>query len=233
MQSPQLLDNPIWHSLTTEHRSFALGDALALRYLPDIGPLSGIADQSPSSYAALRKLVEPGGAIVLFLADPPRIPAGWQLIRYGMLHQMLYTGAPEPAPALPEPGLTLRPLAEPDVPAMLDLAHLTQPGPFRTRTFQLGNFYGVFQGDKLLAMAGQRLSLPEHAEVSAVCTHPDAQGRGLARLLLTTVMADILQQGKTPFLHVLPDNDRAIRVYQDLGFALRRAFHLTVLQCQP
>jgi predicted GNAT family acetyltransferase len=79
-------------------------------------------------------------------------------------------------------------------------------------------------------MSGQRLSLPGHVEVSAVCTHPDARGRGYAPALMSTVMEHIVEQGKTPMLHSFSSNASAIAVYRSLGFALSRNFHLAVLR---
>jgi predicted GNAT family acetyltransferase len=110
------------------------------------------------------------------------------------------------------------------------LAELTEPGPFRERTIELGAFYGIFEKGRLLAMAGQRMHLPDSVEVSAVCTHPDARGRGYARKLIATVMDEINERGKTPFLHSFADNYSAIRVYERLGFTQRRTFQLAVLK---
>ncbi len=84
-----LLDNPIWNSLRTEHRSLALSEGAALRYPPPIGPLAGAPDQSPESYEGLWTLAGPGGILGLFLPDPPAPPSGWTLIRTGILVQMI------------------------------------------------------------------------------------------------------------------------------------------------
>ena len=113
---------------------------------------------------------------------------------------------------------------------MLELAELTEPGPFRKRTIELGEFHGIFDSGHLAAMAGQRLHLPHFVEVSAVCTHPDARGRGYARSLMSIVIQEILQREKIPFLHSFSDNYPAIRVYESLGFTLRRTLHLAVLK---
>ncbi len=113
---------------------------------------------------------------------------------------------------------------------MVALAELTEPGPFRERTIELGVFYGIFHGDRLVAMAGQRTHLPGHVEVSAVCTHPDARGRGYARQLISTVADEIREREKTPFLHSFTDNYPAIRVYESLGFIESRRFELAVLR---
>ncbi len=112
---------------------------------------------------------------------------------------------------------------------MVALAELTEPGPFRERTIELGKFLGIFHAGRLIAMAGPRLYLPQAIEVSAVCTHPDARGRGYARLLIARIVQDIAQRGKTAFLHSFADNP-AVRVYESLGFRLRRHLHLGVLK---
>lgn len=228
-QTQHPLDNPIWNALLTEHSSFAISNHQARRYPSAIGPLSGITHQSPENYKALRSLAGPEGILVLFCAEKPAPPHGWALIRGGVLTQMICDN-PRPAPLELTRGEVFRPLTSADVPEMVALAQLTEPGPFRERTIELGPFFGIFDDGRLVAMAGERMHLPHHVEVSAVCTHPDARGRGYARMLIAAVMDEIRQRGKTPFLHSLADNDHAIRVYESLGFTQRRTFELAVLK---
>ena len=228
MPAIELLDNPIWNSLSTAHRNFALGDELAKCYPPEVGPLSGLAEQTAAAYEALRATVAPCAIQVLFLEEPPEQRAGWTLIRGGLLSQMVYAGSRTLETEVPNP--QMRRLTPSDVPAMVELARLTEPGPFRNRTHELGAFFGMFAGSRLVAMAGQRTRFPGFVEVSAVCTHPDARGRGYARMLMSAVMELILQERDTPFLHSFADNYAAIRVYEALGFVLRRHFHLAVLK---
>ena len=232
MKNAALLDNPIWSALSTEHQHLSLGDNLARCYLGEIGPLSGVAEQSSSAYEALRALAGSGGILGLFLQEPPIDRAGWSLVRGGALSQMIWAGSVLPEfSALPSSArhhaanLTPR-----DVPAMVELAKLTEPGPFRKRTSELGTFFGIFEDDRLLGMAGQRMRVPGFTEVSAVCTHPDARGRGYARRLMSAVMEDILAHERTPFLHAFADNYSAIRVYEALGYTLRRELHLAILK---
>lgn len=224
-----LLDNPIWNALLTEHSPLAISNHLARRYPAAIGPLSGFAHQSEENYESMRPLAGPGGVVVLFCTEPPAPPPGWTLIRGGLLTQMICE-QPEHARVELTHGEELRPLTAEDVPAMIELAELTEPGPFRERTIELGAFFGVFESGRLLAMAGERLHLPHHVEVSAVCSHPDARGRGYARLLIATVMEEISSRRKTPFLHSFANNDPAIRVYESLGFVERRTFELAVVK---
>jgi GNAT superfamily N-acetyltransferase len=203
----------------------------ARRYPPAIGPLAGTPDQLFESYAALRELAGPGGILGLFFPDPPALPAGWSLFRGGVLTQMICR-FPKllGVGSLPDQ-ITLRKLGAADVPAMVELATLTEPGPFRERTIELGNFYGVLEGERLVAMAGQRMRVPGFVEVSAVCTHPDARGRGYAGVLMSRVMRDISDEGATPFLHAFSDNP-AVRLYSKLGFTQRRTFELAVIKCE-
>lgn len=224
----QLLDNPIWHSLRTGHAALALGDRRARRYPSHIGPLSGIPAQAEESFAAVAALA-PEDIVVLFALEPIRAPQAWTELRRFKVVQMVRLERP----AGPEPAefakTGMRRLTADDAPAMVALAELTEPGPFRLRTLELGGFYGIFEGERLVSMAGRRMHLPGLIEVSAVCTHPDARGRGYARLLMERIIAEIESEGKTAFLHALPDNP-AIRIYERLGFRWRCTFHGSALK---
>ena len=223
-----LLDNPIWNSLRTAHQAYAQIEGDARRYEPAIGPLSGTPDQSDGSYNALRPLAGPDGILALFFPDPPAPPPGWSLFRGGVLTQMICRD-PNFIDRAKMEGAALRRLGSGDVTAMVELATLTEPGPFRERTIELGNFYGIFESGRLLAMAGQRMRVPGFVEVSAVCTHPDARGRGYAGALMSRVMRDIVGEGSTPFLHAFADNP-AVSLYRKLGFVQRRTFQLAVIK---
>ena len=120
-------------------------------------------------------------------------------------------------------------LGDADAPEMLELATLTRPGPYRARTHALGDFIGVRRDGRLIAMAGQRLRIDGFIEISAVCTHPDHQGRGLARALMRRQAERILAAGETPFLHAAHDNTGAIGLYESLGFRVRARVAYTVL----
>ena len=113
---------------------------------------------------------------------------------------------------------------------MIALTALTKPGPFSTRTHELGTYLGIRDSGTLVAMAGERLKVPGHTEVSAVCTHPDHTGKGYAAILMLEVMKGIRGRGETPFLHSRQDNLRAIEVYKRLGFRERKQGHFAVLR---
>jgi len=219
------LDHPIWNALTSEQSTLAEGDALARRFPAAIGPLAAMAEQSPAGYESLRRLAKPEEQLVFFLPEPATVPPGWTLDADGLLTQMVLDNETEPDHAFP-----IRELVEADIPEMLALTRLTKPGPFRQETNTLGLYLGIEVDGRLVAMAGERLKLPGYTEISAVCTHPDFQGRGYAQALILAVAQQIRQAGKIPFLHSRPDNTAAIRVYEKLGFRTRRMVNLAVVR---
>lgn len=224
-----LLDNPIWSALTTDHAPIAMGGDAARRYPERIGPLSAMPAQTEAGYEALGSLTRVGGMVALFFREPLRPSQGWTVERGGQLVQMValrprVADAPLPADA------ELRPLSAVDAPTMVELAELTEPGPFRLGTIELGSYFGIFQGGRLAAMAGRRTAMPGFVEVSAVCTHPEARGRGYASVLMSRVMKGIVDEGRVPFLHALASNASALRVYERLGFTLRQTFRFAAVQ---
>lgn len=199
---------------------------MARRMDPSIGPLAGLRDQSAEAYLQLASLLTPDQSVALFYSEPPRLPAGWTVTRQAALVQMICSSEPT-FPAGDRPEIT--PLTHADVPAMLELVELTQPGPFARRTIELGGYLGIWQDGRLAAMAGQRLAPTGFIEVSAVCTHPDFRGRQYAHWLVASVAHHIRVQAATPFLTSLADNSRAISVYEAAGFASRRSLELIVM----
>ncbi len=129
--------------------------------------------------------------------------------------------------------LELLPLGPADVPEMLALTALTEPGPFRERTCELGRFLGIRESGRLAALAGERLNLPGFTEVSAVCTHPDFRGRGYAKALVAAIADGIFERGDTPFLTSYAANVGAINVYESVGFTLRRTLGVVVAAAPP
>jgi GNAT superfamily N-acetyltransferase len=235
-----LLDNPIWNSLSTDHSKLAMSNSLARRFPPSIGPLSGMAHYDVASYDALRQLAGPGGVVGLFLEQPYVAQPGWELLRDGQMYQMIHSEPSETPLQSTTPGVEtaqdssaeIVQLTAADSPAMLALARLTEPGPFFERTHELGTFFGIWSNGRLMAMAGERLRFPKFVEVSAVCTHPEARGRGYGSALTRTVAQHIRSNGKTPMLHLFAANQAAFRVYLSLGFTVRRTLELAFLKSE-
>lgn len=220
------LDNPIWNSLTTLHAHFAEGGALAKRFPPDVTTLAAMREPTVEAYSSLAQVLKGFGA-ALFLDQAPVIPPGWSTIHASEILQMVCEKSEIEAESEEDPAEVLT-IA--DTNEMIALAELTKPGPFGKRTRELGHYLGIRESRRLAAMAGERLHLPGYTEVSAVCTHPDFQGRGFARHLILALMRRIMQRGEIPILHVKQENVGAIHVYEKLGFRLRRLIHFVVLR---
>ncbi|HEX8739429.1 MAG TPA: GNAT family N-acetyltransferase [Casimicrobiaceae bacterium] len=216
------LDNPFWSCLATRHAHVARGGALARRYPPDISPIAALSGDAPANVTALEALVEVGDDFGVLGPYVPMLGRHWQTVLDAEATQMLRVDRTP----LPEGEREVVELGAGDVAEMLALVELTQPGPFRRRTIELGRFIGIREKGCLVAMAGERSWIGECREVSGVCTHPDAQGRGHARALIARVVNRMLRAGETPFLHAETGNVRAIALYESLGFAERRRFPL-------
>jgi predicted GNAT family acetyltransferase len=219
-----VLERPVWNTLATRNARFAIGGERARRFAPEVGPLASARDDAPESLAELAALVPASGTLLLLQADPIVLPASLVATTIAQGVQMVHDRLVD----VPADDRIVA-LGTADVPAMLALATLTKPGPFAHRTPELGEFYGIKDGDTLVAMAGERMKHPGFSELSGVCTHPDARGRGLARVLSAHVTRCIVARGETPYLHAYAANTAAIRLYETLGFRLERAMHVAAV----
>ncbi|MGW7439674.1 GNAT family N-acetyltransferase [Streptomyces sp. NPDC054849] len=228
LSGSDVLDNPVWAALTGAHRGFAeFGPAgLAARYTADASPFAAPADpQDPRAWADLAALAGPDEEVwVTGLVTPP---PGWATAV--TVPGVQLDGRAVRAEAAPEAA----PLGRDDVPEMLELVGLTRPGPFLDRTVELGTYLGIRHGGRLVAMAGERMRPAGWSEISAVCTHPDHRGRGLAGRLIRAVAASVRERGDIPFLHAAAENTDAVRLYESMGFTLRRRPFFLGLRTPP
>lgn len=224
------LDNVIWQALTTRQANFAESRDQARRFFREVTLLAGFLEPSPRGYASLAELAGSGGTAALFLEQPYVSQPEWTIVTKIGLPQMIHDASEAVAIHPRTSQLEIIELGPPDSPEMIALTALTKPGPFSTRTHELGTYLGIRIAGKLVAMAGERLKVPGFTEVSAVCTHPDHLGQGYAAALMLEVMRLIRNRGETPFLHVREENLRAIALYERLGFRLRTKLHLAVLR---
>lgn len=222
-----LLDNIFWHALTGAQAKFAAGAGGARRYARGFPPLLGFADLERPDFAALAPHCDAGEH---FYCDgwPGATPAGWRVEAETTMFKMVWQGGQPPPTDAPA-----RPLRAAHAPQAVELAALTRPGPFGPRTIELGDYLGVFDGERLLAMAGERTQAGPLREISGVCTHPDQQGRGLARRLMLELVRRQLQRGETPFLHVMRNNEVAHGLYRRMGFVDHCESVVRVVVYQP
>jgi predicted GNAT family acetyltransferase len=200
-----------------------------MRYRNDIAPFAAVRNRSREAIAALEEIVAPGERVALFSTKPQSALDGLEILQSLSCVQMVALNVQEDTSIRMAIPAIMR-LGENDVPEMLQLTKLTNPGPFKERTLELGAYIGVRDRGILAAMAGERMQFGQYVEISAVCVHPDYRGKGYARFLVTTLMQQIAKRGMVPFLHVLAENTAAIALYESLGFVIRTACQITVCQ---
>jgi GNAT superfamily N-acetyltransferase len=208
-----LLDNIAWHTLAGPHAKYATGTDRVRRYAPGFSPIVGFADAGHPDLDALTSYCEPGDHF--YCMDwSGAASANWRIELDSTMFRMVWAGSfPDD-----DESLDAVPLKPEHAAQAVELATLTRPGPFGPRTHELGDYFGCFEEGCLIAMAGERMCAGTLREISGVCTHPDFQGRGLARRLAAKLIRRQLQRGETPFLHVMRDNDSAHRLYLRMGF---------------
>jgi predicted GNAT family acetyltransferase len=225
------LDRAVWNALTSRLSGFVTddSDAVAVRIDPEVGVFVSGADAAPETVAAMADLARrhPGAGMVERTGGPmagldlPGVEVVSRIALVQMTCAALTPGGPD---------LVYETLTAADAPAMLDLALLTRPGPFRSRTRELGPFIGVRREGRLVAMAGRRLRVDGFTELSGVCTHPDHRGKGYAAGLSRAVVGDILATGEGAFLHAFAGHDATIAFYRSLGFEVRAPMTYTILR---
>lgn len=210
-----MFSNPFWQALTTEHAAIAIGDGLARRYPADVIPFAGVADTGEEAMQALRDLLEPGEA-TYGTGDKLELIPELKQVREIAGYQMGFSSD------------IVKPGEAPEAPfEVLSARGCFRHGGSDRRSFPrffpaedpcLGVLLGNSKRRRAVAMAGKRVALPGFREISAVCTHPSYTGRGYAADLIRHVLRFHSARALRSFLHVAAANERAIRLYERLGF---------------
>ncbi|MFZ6759449.1 GNAT family N-acetyltransferase [Undibacterium sp. Ji50W] len=208
-----LLDNIVWHTLQGPHARYAEGLGAVRRYAAGFPPFAAFADTGNPDLATLAQYVAAGEQIYCDGWAAPA-PAGWHIESESELQKMVWNTATPTADTTLETIL----LGPQHQSAILDLAALTSPGPFTVGSMALGDYLGVFDGPRLLAMGGGRLCAGGYREISGVCTHPAYQGQGMAKKLVSALLHRHAQHHEKSFLRVMRANEAAFRLYVNMGF---------------
>jgi ribosomal protein S18 acetylase RimI-like enzyme len=211
----EVLENIVWHTLIGPQAHFAEGSGSVRRYARGFSPVVAFEDQSNPKFELLSQFCSVGESFYCegWTGTPPD---NWNIDVDSLMVKMIYQGSRPPDVELDDM-VSLRPdHAE----RAVELAKLTNPGPFGLRTMELGEYFAYFDRDKLISMTGERFQAGHYREVSGVCTHPDYQGRGLARNLMNEVLRRQLDRGQVPFLHVMSANEIARSLYLKMGFSV-------------
>lgn len=213
-----LLYNPVYHSLLSLDAHLGSGAGEVKFFDEEVSPFAGFPTSYTNGFADLHSALPSGRKVLYAKPDPIEQPEGWQIVAAIEGLQFIFNEKN----SLPDPSIIPVPLNKEHVQEMIQLAQLTKPGPFGPKTIEFGYYHGIFENGQLAAMTGQRLHVGAYTELSAVCTHPDHLGKGFAAALLIHQVKLILSQGRKAFLHVRADNERAIALYERIGFEVSR-----------
>jgi len=218
-----LFANPIWQALQTHHRRFALSAGDACRYPADVAPFAAVAASTASALGQLASLLEPEDTLSV-VAD--RIPPATGLHIVDTI-EVLQMVLPDDVRPPTDAAVGVAVLDRTNAEEMVALTSRAMPDYFRKRTHELGSYYGIRARDELIAMAGERLMIERHVEISGVCTHPDHRGFGHASGLIWQLVRRHRNRGLVSWLHVSAANQNAIALYLRMGF---KVFNKIVLQ---
>jgi predicted GNAT family acetyltransferase len=219
-----VLDNIAWHALNGPHRIFSSGASTAKRYAKGFSPIVGYESCERPDFSALQMQCDVGEHLYCSGWTGSAVE-GWDVLADTSAYLMIWEQA------IPElnPVLAIQTLQEKDLPQVLELAAVTHLDPFGPRAMELGAFLGIFSGDRLVAMGGERMFVNGFREISSVATHPEYQGRGYARGLMGALMHQQLLNQEMPFLHVMRENNRAYAIYQKMGFTTYKEIPVRVI----
>lgn len=217
------LEPVFWETLSGPHASFSTGNDVARRYAPGFSPIVAFANKDGADLNAINAFCAVGEQL-FFPGWSGDVPAGWQVEVQTTMLQMLWKG---PLPERDDAPEAVRLSAE-HVPQAMALATATRPGPFGPRTIELGDYFGLFDGDQLIAMAGERCYTGPLREISGVCTHPDHRGQGLAGRLMKKLIRRQMLRKESIFLNVTVSNAGARRQYERMGFVYQNELALCV-----
>jgi ribosomal protein S18 acetylase RimI-like enzyme len=215
------LSNPVYNALLSGDARLSIGTETVKYFDEQVSPFAGFHTDNNKGFDELYDLLSTGRNILYATPEKIQEPKGWQLRVAIEGLQFVYPAENKVEADLIKPV----PLSTEHVEEMIQLATLSRPGPFNTRTIEFGHYHGIFENNRLAAMTGQRLHVDNYTEISAVCTHPDFLGKGYAAALMRHQVNIIRSQNQTPFLHVRADNSRAIALYERLGFKKNRVMN--------
>ncbi len=226
MNKPALkFPNPPLEALQTTQQRFAMTADRACKYPAEVAPFAALKEDSVEALKELLSLMEPGEATYVVSETPLVLEALSCEGPLGVL-QMIYP-KDLPLPVAPvEDGIGIEPLSCENAAEMVELTSIAFPGFFRRRTCEMGSYYGIRDGGRLVAMCGERMNIGEFHEISGLCTLPEYRGRGLAAMLMVHLMREHRAAGLRSYLHVSVGNDNAIALYERMGFELRGEFPL-------
>ena len=211
------LKNPVWFSLNETHNKFLIDYDGVQFYHPEICTFGAFTDVTKTAKALNEYSKVSKNFFLVSEHETPLIDAATVFL------EKKIEGCQMVLETLVDIEISenIVPLIENYIDEIYELIWLVMPGYYQKRSFNMGNFFGIFKDQKLVSICGQRMQTDDFIEVSAVVTHPDYTRRGLAIQLVSHTTQEILKQSKLPVLHTDKGNT-AIPLYEKLGYKITR-----------
>lgn len=213
----QQLRNPVWHSLKETHKNHVIEYNGVRFYNPEICTFGSFFDETKTKKASNEFLKISDEFFFVSENQTPIVDDTKVLL------EKKIDGCQMVLNKLTDIQITenIVLLNKMFIDEIYNLIWLVMPGYYQKRTFEMGKYFGIFRNGKLVSITGQRMQTNHFIEVSAVVTHPDYSGKGLAKQLIAHTTKEILKENKTPILHTNKGN-LAIPLYEKLGYELTR-----------
>lgn len=210
------LDNPAWNSLNETHKLFSKAFAGIKFYDPEYCAFGGAIDTE----LAVKGMNDYSKLITRFyvIGEKPVLTDSMQLKNNLVCHQMVLESPFDMA--FNEAVVPLK--TKKELQDVHNLVNLVQPGYFKNKTVALGDYFGIYKENNLVAVCGERMKMNAFTEISGIVTHPNHTRKGYARQLIKRTTDKVFLENKTPYLHVVESNTHAISLYEKLGFNTRR-----------
>lgn len=213
------LDNLVWHCLNETHRDLALDYGSLKCYHPDFCPFGAFIGNDDLS-VPLKEHSKVAGPFFV-LGNKPLFSSQVNFKGEFPCAQMVIEN-----PIDRHVEETIVPLNGQYEEELFAFMQRFYPSFFKRKTVLLGDYFGIFKENELVAVTGERMQMDGYTEVSAVVTHTDHLGKGYAKQLVTHTANNIFRKNKIPFLHTNADSAKNIGLYEKLGFKVRREISL-------
>jgi len=211
------LKNPVWFSLKERHHKFVIEYDGVRFYHPDICTFGSFTDVTKTAQALNKYSKLSKNFFLVSENETPLLDSSMVFLEKKIDGCQMVLDNLVPI----EITETIVSLTEEHIDEIYELIWLVMPGYYQKKSFNMGDFFGIFKDGKLVSISGQRMQSDDFIEVSAVVTHPDFTRRGFAKQLVAHTTKEILKQNKLPILHTDKGNT-AIPLYEKLGYKITR-----------
>jgi len=156
-------------------------------------------------------------ALLLRKLDRPA-PAGWRIDYDATKFKLVWQGALPVSDEAPE---IVRLYSE-FVPLVMELVAAASPGPFGPRTIEMGEFYGWFEGQRLVAMVGGAPASRPVSRNQQRLHPPGLPGPGIGTPLTTKLIRQQMLRNESRSCKSCATTLARHKLYERMGFSVYR-----------